>query len=83
MKGASARPKTRNRLLLYAAIALLSEIGTGITVAMFGDGSLSWAEFRFLWTALGIKAALSVGLTVRAFIDRTSAEESAEARAGL
>lgn len=74
----SDRPKTRNRLLLYLGISTVTSLLAGLTLAMFGDGSLSWAEFRFAWAILALKATADVLITARAFIDRTAGEESDE-----
>jgi hypothetical protein len=74
----SDRPKTRNRLLLYVGISVFTTLGTGITVAMCGDGTITWAMFRFLWMMLSINLVLQSLITARAFIDRTPSEEKEE-----
>lgn len=72
------RPKTRNRLILYIAISVLTSIVGGLTLPMFGDGTLNWAEFRFAWTRLVLETIVAGAITARAFIDRTPSEEKAE-----
>lgn len=76
------RPKTRNRLLLYIGISILTTIAGSLTLPMFGDGTMSWAEFRFSWTRLALETIVAGAITARAFIDRTPSEESAEANTG-
>lgn len=72
------RPKTRNRLLLYIGISTLTSLIAGMTLGMFGDGTLTWAQFRFSWAILILKVVVDGCITARAFIDRTPSDEKAE-----
>lgn len=74
----SDRPKTRNRLLLYIGISLVTTTVGSMSLGMFGDGTLSWAEFRFAWVRFVLEIVAAGLVTARAFIDRTPSEESVE-----
>lgn len=64
------------KLMIYCGSALCSTAISGLTIAMFGDGTLDWAHFRFAWTLFVIGCLMSVLTVLRAAMDQeTSSTE--------
>lgn len=56
----------RRKLILYSVWAVAGAIGSGLNAGLFGDGSMSWAEFRLAWTQLVLGAVLALTATLKA-----------------
>lgn len=57
----------RRKIILYSVWSAAGSIAASVTIPMFGDGTLSWAEFRFSWVKLTLGVILSVSATLKAF----------------
>jgi hypothetical protein len=56
----------RRKVLLYSLWAVAGSLASGLSPGLFGDGSLSWAEFRLAWAQLTLGVILSLTATLKA-----------------
>lgn len=63
--------KPRIRALLYVVWTVSQFALANLNVSMFGDGQISWPEFKFRWVVFFIGLAGGVAGVLRAYSDQT------------
>ena len=67
-----------SKVVLYSLWSVLGSVASSITIPMLGDGSISWAEFRFAWIKLILGAGLALTATLKAFYSEPDASNPQE-----
>lgn len=64
------KSRRTQKLIVYTGLAVFSTAISGLTLPMCGDGTISWAEFKFRWILFGISVLASVFNVFRAALDQ-------------
>jgi hypothetical protein len=70
--------KMTKNLALYLGINAASFLTAGLKLSLFGDGTITWAQWRFNLAMLLIGFAGSQFMVIKSFFDETQSEEKSQ-----